>query len=88
MYASEARGGTSRPEHAASMWRGIGMIRFLLEPFLEDGHRFVHFAQRAVSKSQQSPASGCFGLNVMTLKKQTAASLVRFWVFRRMPRFV
>ena len=33
-------------------------------------------------------ASGCFGLNVMTLQKQTTASWTRFWLFSRMPRFV
>ena len=33
-------------------------------------------------------ASGCFGLSVITLQKQTTASCVRFWPFSRMPRLV
>ena len=44
----------ARRDHVA----GNGMVRFLLEPFLEDGHRFVDFAERAVRQRQQPPGFG------------------------------
>ena len=78
MKASDARAGTSRPEHAAIMCRAMGL----------SGSSASHSSNTRTASST-SPrvqcasasslrASGCFGLKVMTLQKQTAASCVRF----------
>ena len=58
MNASDARGGTSRPEQAASMCRAIGIVRLLFQPFLEDLDRLVDLAERAVRQRQQPPRFG------------------------------
>ena len=73
-----ARAGTSRPVHAASMCRAIG----------SSGSSCSHSSKIAtaspISPSVQCAsasslrASWCFGLSVMTLLKQAAASSVRF----------
>ena len=78
MNASDARAGTSRPEHAAIMCRAMGW----------SGSSLSHSSKTATASSTSPSvqcasasslrASGCFGLNVMTLQKQTTASCVRF----------
>ncbi len=85
---SEARAGTSRPVHAASMWRAIG----------SSGSSASHSSKIRIALSTSPSvqcasassrrASGCFGRSVIALQKQATASSVRFSPFSRTPRFV
>jgi hypothetical protein len=85
---SEARSGTFSPEHAARMCTAIGWFGSSASHSSNTSNGFVNLTDRAVRQRQQPSASGCFGLNVMTLQKQSTASCTRFCALRRIPRFV
>ena len=86
--ASDARAGTSRPVHAASMWRAIGwagsstsqsskiLIAASTSPIVE------------WASASSLRASGCFGRRVSALQKQATASWLRCRLISSTPRLV
>ena len=71
------------------MCRAMGSSGSSAQPLLEDLHRLVDLAERAVRERQQPAAppdaSAC---SVITFEKQSAASCDRFWPFSRTPRLL
>ena len=71
---SDARAGTSRPEHAASMCRAIGSSGSSSSHSSKISTALSTSPSVQCASASSRRASRCFGLSVITLQKQTTAS--------------